>query len=183
MPPAIWNFRFGRLGSVACYTRTGRLRRVSLRVGGIPFGSQLAGDGQQLEPCAAEQRALGAATSARPATRCARSAPAGTPASRSGAAGAVDRHGSRPDAHLDRSPDAISADAGYWSTANVTDAGVAGIDLHIATGRQKHGEPWGPGDEPLAEHASVKEAMRHTLRTEAGHAIDKRRKACRRTSQ
>ena len=29
------------------------------RVGKIPFGYQLAGDGQQLEPCAVEQRALG----------------------------------------------------------------------------------------------------------------------------
>lgn len=29
------------------------------RVGNVPFGYQLAGDGHQLEPCAAEQRALG----------------------------------------------------------------------------------------------------------------------------
>jgi len=80
-------------------------------------------------------------------------------------------------ANLGRPADAISADAGYWSEANVTDPGVAGIDLHIATGRQTHGEPQGPIDEPLAAHASVKEAMRHKLRTAPGHAIYKRRKA------
>jgi hypothetical protein len=80
-------------------------------------------------------------------------------------------------ANVGRAPDAVSADAGYWSEANVTDPGVAGIDLHIATGRQKHGDPPGPIDEPLAEHASAKEAMRHKLRTAAGHAIYKRRKA------
>ena len=74
-------------------------------------------------------------------------------------------------------PEAVSADAGYWSEANVTDPGVAGIDLHIATGRQKHGDPPGPIDEPLADHASAKEAMRHKLRTAAGHAIYTRRKA------
>ena len=80
-------------------------------------------------------------------------------------------------ANVGRAPDAVSADAGYWSEANVTDPGVAGIDLHIATGRQKHGDPPGPIDEPLAAHASAKEAMRHRLRTAAGHAIYKRRKA------
>jgi hypothetical protein len=43
-------------------------------------------------------------------------------------------------ANTGRNPEAVSADAGYWSEDNVTDARVAGIDLHIATGRQKHGE-------------------------------------------
>ena len=81
------------------------------------------------------------------------------------------------EANLGRPPDALSADAGYWSEANVTDPGVAGIDLHIATGRQKHGEPRGLIDEPLTAPASVKEAMRRKLRTAAGHAIYKRRKA------
>lgn len=35
-------------------------------------------------------------------------------------------------------PQAASADAGYFSEANVTDESVAGIDLHIATGRDHH---------------------------------------------
>jgi len=80
-------------------------------------------------------------------------------------------------ANLGRGPDAVSADAGYWSEANATAPGVAGINLHIATGRQTHGDPCGPIDEPLAAHASAKEAMRHKLRTADGHAIYKRRKA------
>jgi hypothetical protein len=71
-------------------------------------------------------------------------------------------------ANVGRVPDAVSADAGYWSAANVADPGVAGIDLPIATGRQPHGDPTGPIDEPLAEPASAKEAMRHKLRTAAG---------------
>ncbi len=58
-------------------------------------------------------------------------------------------------------PIAVSADAGYWSEANVTDEGVAGVGLYFATGRQKHGE---------------KQTMAHKLRTEAGKSIYKMRK-------
>ncbi len=37
------------------------------------------------------------------------------------------------------SPVACSADTGYWSPEQVTDKRVEGIDLHVATGRDKHG--------------------------------------------
>ena len=74
-------------------------------------------------------------------------------------------------------PVAVSADAGYWSEANVSDELVAGVDLHIATGRQKHGEKVASATGPPPEDASPKEAMAHKLRTEAGKAIYKRRKA------
>jgi len=40
--------------------------------------------------------------------------------------------------NLGRKPQAASADAGYFSEANVTDESAAGIGLHIATGREKH---------------------------------------------
>jgi transposase len=80
-------------------------------------------------------------------------------------------------ANTGRNPEAVSADAGYWSEDNVTDARVAGIDLHIATGRQKHGESVETATGPPPEQVSVKEAMRHKLRTEAGRAIYKMRKA------
>src|SRR5256885_13062807 len=33
-----------------------------------------------------------------------------------------------------------SADTGYWSEANVTEESLQGIDLHVATDRQQHGE-------------------------------------------
>jgi hypothetical protein len=78
--------------------------------------------------------------------------------------------------NMGRAPDAASADAGYWSEANVTDESVAGIDLHIATGRDKHGGTVGTASEPPGE-ATAKEVMRHKLGTEAGRSIYKMRKA------
>jgi hypothetical protein len=80
-------------------------------------------------------------------------------------------------ANMGRKPEAVSADAGYWSEDNVTGEGVAGIDLHIATGRQKHGEAIETATGPPPAEASAQEAMRHKLRTEAGQALYKMRKA------
>ena len=78
--------------------------------------------------------------------------------------------------NLGRKPQAASADTGYWSEDNVTDENVAEIDLHIATGRDKH-EEVAMANGPLPEAATAKEAMRHKLRTEAGRAVYKMRKA------
>ena len=80
-------------------------------------------------------------------------------------------------ANAGKKPIAVSADAGYWSAANVSDAGVAGVDLYIATGRQKHGEKEATANGPPPEGATPKEAMAHKLRTEAGKSIYKMRKA------
>jgi transposase len=74
-------------------------------------------------------------------------------------------------------PEAVSADAGYWSEANINDEHVAGINLHVATGRQKHGEKMEPADGPPPDNATAKERMHHKLRTEAGREIYKMRKA------
>ncbi len=74
-------------------------------------------------------------------------------------------------------PIAVSADAGYWSAANVTDESVAGVDLHIATGRQRHGEKVETASGPPPEGASPREVMAHKLGTEAGRSIYKMRKA------
>lgn len=79
--------------------------------------------------------------------------------------------------NLGRKPQAASADTGYWSEANVTDEQVAGIDLHIATGRDKHEEVVAVASGPPPQGATAKEAMRHKLRTEAGRAVYKMRKA------
>ena len=79
--------------------------------------------------------------------------------------------------NLGRVPERASADAGYFSEANVGDASVAGIDLHIATGRDKHEEVIATASGPPTDGATVKEAMRHKLRTEAGRAVYKMRKA------
>jgi hypothetical protein len=76
-------------------------------------------------------------------------------------------------------PEAASADTGYWSEAQVNDERLRGIELYVATGKQKHGEADeaveqqpAPGDKesPLA-------AMTKKLKSEAGRAIYKMRKA------
>jgi transposase len=81
------------------------------------------------------------------------------------------------EANMGRKPEAVSADAGYWSEDNVSDEQVAGIDLYIATGRQKHGEKAESANGPPAEDAPAKQVMAQKLRTEAGHSIYKMRKA------
>lgn len=79
--------------------------------------------------------------------------------------------------NLGRDPQAVSADAGYWSEANVTHESVGNIDLHVATGKDKHQEITAPASGPPRDGATAKEAMRHKLRTEAGQAVYKMRKA------
>jgi Transposase DDE domain len=74
-------------------------------------------------------------------------------------------------------PEAVSADAGYWSESNATGPAVAEIDLHVATGRIKHGEAMETASGPPPEHATAKQAMAHKLRTDAGRATYKMRKA------
>ena len=80
------------------------------------------------------------------------------------------------EANMGRKPDAVSAAAGYWSEANATDENVAGINLHIATGRMKHDQTEATASGPPPDQATPKQAMQHKLRTEAGRAIYKRRK-------
>ena len=80
------------------------------------------------------------------------------------------------EANMGRKPEVVSADAGYWSEANATDETVAGINLHIATGRTKYGETIVAESEPPPPFATPKQAMQHKLRTDAGRAIYKRRK-------
>jgi len=75
-------------------------------------------------------------------------------------------------------PQAVSADAGYWNGKQVGDARVQGIDLHVATGKQKHGEP--NKDEDATEsnaEAGLLEQMKQKLKTEAGRDLYRMRKA------
>jgi len=71
----------------------------------------------------------------------------------------------------------FSADAGYFSEANLNDEAVAGIDLHIATGRDKHGDPVGSTTAEASAGTTARRAMSHKLKTGAGHAVYKMRKA------
>lgn len=79
--------------------------------------------------------------------------------------------------NLDQKPEKVSADTGYFSEANVTNEQVKGVDLYVATGRDKHGSALETGSSPPSPGASPKEAMREKLRTEAGRAVYKMRKA------
>ena len=74
-------------------------------------------------------------------------------------------------------PQQATADAGYFSEKQVSEAKLEGIDLFVAPDRQKHAEekPWATGPPPV--DASVAERMRHKLRTAEGRAVYKLRKA------
>ena len=80
-------------------------------------------------------------------------------------------------ANLEQKPEKVSADTGYFSEANVTDESVKDVDLYVATGRDKHGDAVETSSDPPPPDASPKEAMREKLRTEAGRAVYKMRKA------
>jgi len=77
-------------------------------------------------------------------------------------------------------PQVASADNGYWNAKQVGDARVQGIDLHVAAGKQKHGEPSKAADaDPMesSAEASLREQMKQKLKTEAGRDLYRMRKA------
>jgi len=78
---------------------------------------------------------------------------------------------------LDQKPEKVSADTGYFSEANVNDEAVKGIDLHIATERDKHSHPVETATGEAPPGGTARERMRHKLKTEAGRAVYKMRKA------
>src|SRR5208337_2685862 len=78
--------------------------------------------------------------------------------------------------NLDKKPEKVSADTGYFSEANVTDEQVKDVDLYVATGRDKHGDAVEMSGAPPGPDASPKDAMRHKLQTKAGRAVYKMRK-------
>jgi transposase len=76
-------------------------------------------------------------------------------------------------------PAQASADAGYFSQAQITDNKLQGIDLYVAPERLRHGEKIGAaGDDasPLAQPTLI-EQMREKLKSAQGHAVYKMRKA------
>ena len=87
----------------------------------------------------------------------------------------------RVEQNLGAKPEAVSADAGYCSEAQLTDKRIEGIELYVATGKQKHGLPEPgdvipPGELAVASDSAV-ERMKQKLRTEPGRAVYKMRKA------
>jgi transposase len=79
--------------------------------------------------------------------------------------------------NLGQKPEKVSADTGYFSAANVTDESVKDVDLYVATGRDKQSDAVQTSGDPPPPDASPKEAMRRKLRTAAGRAVYKMRKA------
>jgi hypothetical protein len=74
-------------------------------------------------------------------------------------------------------PDAMTADAGYWSEDNAGLCAEQGIDAYIATGRLPHGQPLPPKRGPMPKDADVKARMARKIRSKAGSAIYAQRKA------
>jgi len=81
-------------------------------------------------------------------------------------------------AQTGHAPQRLSADAGYFSEAAVTALGAHEIDPYIATEKVKHSQsvPRAPRGR-IPHDLSVKERMRRKLRTKAGRAVYKMRKA------
>ncbi len=74
-------------------------------------------------------------------------------------------------------PEEATADAGYFSEKQVTDAKLREIDLLVAPDQQKHGEEVPCATGPAPPEVDVAEQMRHKLRTPKGRAVYKMRKA------
>lgn len=82
--------------------------------------------------------------------------------------------------NLGAKPQAVSADSGYWNPNQVGDARLQGIDLHVATGKQKHGEtrpPNGEGPINSGQKLALREQMKQKLKSEAGRDLYRMRKA------
>jgi len=76
-------------------------------------------------------------------------------------------------------PAKASADAGYFSEAQITDHKLQGIDLYVAPERLRHGEKIEEvfDDAPPSAKPTLIEQMREKLKTAHGHAVYKMRKA------
>jgi transposase len=76
-------------------------------------------------------------------------------------------------AHLGQLPAQVTADAGYFSEANLTAPQFAAIDFYVPPDRQPHGRDAAAG---RSRQGSVSDAMRSKLQTAAGRAVYARRK-------
>lgn len=80
--------------------------------------------------------------------------------------------------NVDSLPENVSADAGYFSEANITAAELECFNLHIPPDRQKHGDKELSVDKEIeTEGLSVADQMRNKLRTKTGHEVYRFRKA------
>ena len=73
-------------------------------------------------------------------------------------------------------PTTFIADAGYWSEENAEICSEAQTDPHIATGRQKHGQPPPATTGRIPKNLDLKGRMARKLRTKKGREIYAKRK-------
>jgi transposase len=78
--------------------------------------------------------------------------------------------------HLGQAPQVVSADAGYFSEANLALAAAAGADAYVPPDRHGHRAPDATGAPHPSRKSAVAEQMRAKLRDPAGRAIYVRRK-------
>jgi transposase len=76
-----------------------------------------------------------------------------------------------------RLPEQASADAGYFNTEHLTDETLSSVDLYVPPDRQQHGAVPETIAATTAADASVVDQMRQKLKTAAGQAVYKWRKA------
>lgn len=77
-------------------------------------------------------------------------------------------------------PQAASADNGYWNSQQMADPRLQGVDLYIATGKQKHGDKGAEMEEPAEKESvpvSLREQMKQKLSSAAGREVYRQRKA------
>ena len=84
-------------------------------------------------------------------------------------------------------PQAVSADSGFWNPEQVEKIQFRGIDLHVATSKQKHGDTSPPDRDEASNsgsHAShsgkelsLRERMKQKLASDAGRDLYRMRKA------
>ena len=77
--------------------------------------------------------------------------------------------------NLGARPKRVSADTGYFSEANIQRGESRGLDLYIATSRQKHGAATETAI-PMEGENHYKALMKHKLSTPEGKAVYSRRK-------
>jgi IS5 family transposase len=73
-------------------------------------------------------------------------------------------------------PTTFIADAGYWSEDNAEICSKAQTDPHIATGRQKHGQPPPSTKGRIPKNMDAKDRMARKLRNKKGREIYAKRK-------
>ena len=77
-------------------------------------------------------------------------------------------------------PQAVSADSGFWNPEQVEKIQVQGIDLHVATSKQKHGETSQSADDRAihpGQESSLRQQMKQKLDSDAGRNLYRMRKA------